>query len=105
MKTICYASESCLSIPKEHQMNNTQTTDKDKLKEDFNNFKSLMKNEFEFMKYSFFKEVTSFRNVLFETSEIDPTRIQSDTDNINILRILEKLIIQLQDQVSTSKNQ
>ena len=57
------------------------------------------------MKYSFFKEVNSFKKKLLETSEIDPTRIQSQTDNINITSILERLIVQLQDQVSTLKNQ
>ena len=57
------------------------------------------------MKYSFFKEVNSFKKQLLETSEIDPTRIQSQTDNINITSILERLIVQLQDQVSTLKNQ
>ena len=57
------------------------------------------------MKYSFFKEVNSFKKQLLETSEIDPTRIQSQTDNINITSILERLIVQLQDQISTLKNQ
>ena len=40
---------------------NIQTTDKDNLKEDFNNFKNLMINEFESMKYYVFKEVSSFK--------------------------------------------
>ena len=40
-----------------------------------------------------------------ETSEIDPVRTQSQTDNINISSILERLIVQLQDQFSTFKNQ
>ena len=57
------------------------------------------------MKYSFFKEVNSFKKQLLETSEIDPTRMQSQTDNINITSILERLIVQLQDQISTLKNQ
>ena len=57
------------------------------------------------MKYSFFKEVNSFKKQLLETSEIDPTRIQSQIDNINITSILERLIVQLQDQISTLKNQ
>ena len=64
-----------------------------------------MINEFESMKYSFFKEVNSFKKQLLETSEIDSTRVQSKTDNINIKSILERLIVQLQDQVSTLKNQ
>ena len=59
----------------------------------------------ELMKYSFFKEVNSFKKQLLETSEIDPTRIQSQTDNTDITSILERLIVQLQDQVSTLKNQ
>ena len=51
------------------------------------------------------KEVNSFKRQLLETSEIDPAGIQSKTDNINMSSILEKVIVQLQDQVSTSKNQ
>ena len=42
------------SITKEDQINNIHTTDKDKLKEDFNNLKNLMINEFESMKFFFF---------------------------------------------------
>ena len=75
------------------------------LKKDFNNFKSLMINEFESIKYSSFKEVNSFKKQLLETSEIDPTQIQSQTENINTSSILERLIAQLQNQVSTLKNQ
>ena len=105
VKTSCYANKTCLSIPKEDQIKNIHTTDKDNLKEDFNNFKNLMINEFESMKYSFFKEVNSFKSQLLETSEIDPTRIQSQTDSITTSSILERLIVQLQDQVSTLKNQ
>ena len=51
MKTSCYASKACLSIPKEDQIKIIFTTDKDNLKEDFNNFKNPMINEFESMKY------------------------------------------------------
>ena len=43
-----------------------------------------MINEFfEPMKY-LFKKVNSFKKQLLETSEIDPTQMQSQTDNINI---------------------
>ena len=56
------------------------------------------------MKYSFFKEANSFKKQLLETSEIDPTQSQSQTD-INISSILERLIEKLQDQISTLKNQ
>ena len=56
-----------------------------------------MINEFESMKYSFSKEVNSFKKQLLETSEIDATRIQSQTDNINKLSILERFIVQLQN--------
>ena len=105
VKTSCYSIKTRLSIPKEDQINNIHTTDKDNSKEDFNKFKNLMINEFESMKYSFFKELNSFKKELLETFEIDPTRIQSQTDNINISSILERLIVQLQDQVSTLKNQ
>ena len=79
--------------------------DKDNLKEDFSNFKNLMINEFESMKYSFFKEANCFKMQLLETSEIDPTQSQSQTDNINISSILERLIVQWQDQVSILKIQ
>ena len=96
VKTSCYANKTCLSISKEDQIKNIHTTDKDNLKEDFNNFKNLMINEFESMKYSFFKEVNSFKNQLLETSEIDPTRIQSQIDNINVRSILERLIVKLE---------
>ena len=34
VKASCYANKTCLSIPKEHQIKNTHTTDKDNLKED-----------------------------------------------------------------------
>ena len=78
--------------------------DKDNLKEHFNSFKNLMIYEFKSMKYSFFKEVNSFKKQLLETSEIDPTQIQSQTENINTSSILETLIAQLQNQVSTLKN-
>ena len=105
VKTGCYASKTCLSIPKEGQIKNIHTTDKDNLKEDFSNFKNLMINESESMKYSFFREINSFKKQLLETFEIDPTRIQSQTDNINISGILERLIVQQEDQVSTLKNQ
>ena len=84
VKTNCYANETCLSIPKEDQVSNKHTTDKDNSKENFSNFESLMINEFESLKYYFFKEVNSFKKQLLEISEIDPTRIQSQTDNINI---------------------
>ena len=76
VKTSCYANKTCLSIPKEDQVNNIYSTDIDNLKEDFNNFKNLMINQFESIKYSFFKEVNSFKKQLLETSEIDPSQMQ-----------------------------
>ena len=91
----CYANETYLSITKEDQIKNINTADKVNFKEDFNNFKNLMINKFESMKYSFLKEVNSFKEQLLETSEIGPTRIQSQTDNISISSILERLIVQL----------
>ena len=39
VKISCYASKTCLSIPKEDQIKIIFTTDKDNFKEDFNNFK------------------------------------------------------------------
>ena len=104
MKTSCSANKTCLSIPKEDQISNIHTTNKDNLKEHFKNFKNLMINEW-VNEIFFFKEVNSFKKQLLETSEIDPTWIQSQIDNINISRILQRLIVQLQDQVSTLKNQ
>ena len=103
VETSCYANKTCLST--QRRSNKKHTTDKDNLKEHFNNFENLMINEFELMKYSFFKEVNSFKSQLLETSEIDPTRIQSQTDNVTTSSILERLIVQLQDQVSILKNQ
>ena len=104
VKTSCYANKICLSILKEDQIKNIHTTDKDNLK-DFNNFKNLMINESESTKYSFLKEVNSFKKQPLETSEIEYNQIQSQTDSINISSILERLIAQLQDQVSTLKNE
>ena len=54
-----------------------------------------MINEFESIKYSFFKKVNSFKKQLLQAFEIDPTRRQSQTDKVNILNILERLIAQL----------
>ena len=96
VKISCYANKTCLSIHKEDQLKNIHTTDKDNLKEEFNNFKNLMINWFESMKYSFFKEVNSFKNQLLETSENDPTWIQSQIDNINVRSILERLSVKVQ---------
>ena len=48
----------------------------------------------------FFKKVNSFNKQLSETSEIDPTRIQSQPDN-NISSIIGRIVVQLQDQVAT----
>ena len=39
-------------------------TDKEKLREDFNNFKNILTNEIESMKFSFYKELNSFKNQL-----------------------------------------
>ena len=50
----------------------------------------------------FFKKVNSFNKQLSETSEIDPTRIQSQPDN-NISSIIGRIVVQLQDQVATKK--
>ena len=50
-------------------------------------------------------EVNPLKKQLLETSEINPTRIQSQTDKINVSSIIERLIVQLQEQVSTLKNQ
>ena len=67
LKASCYANKTCLSIPKEDQIKNIHTTDKDNLKEDFNNFKNLVINELESIKYSFFKEVNFFKKELKST--------------------------------------
>ena len=39
VKTSCYANKTCLPIPKENQMNNIRTKDKDKLKEELQQLK------------------------------------------------------------------
>ena len=52
-----------------------------------------MINQSESMKYSFFKEVNSFKKQLLETSEIFPTRIQSQTDNITLTKKLVRFTV------------
>lgn len=42
------------------------------------------------MKYSICKEVNFFKNQLLDTFEVDPTRLQSQTDDNNTSRILER---------------
>ena len=79
-ETSCHANTTCLSIPKEDQIKNKDTADKDNFIEEFNNFKNAMINEFESMKYSIRRKVNSFKNQLSETSEIHLTRTQSETD-------------------------
>ena len=64
-----------------------------------------MINEYESMKFSFYKELTSFKNQLLQTSDIVPTWLHSQTDNINKSNILERLIIYLWGHVSILKNQ
>ena len=95
-----------LSIPKEHPINNANTTVNDTLKNDFDNFKNLMTSEFNSMKSSFFKEVNSFKNKLLNTSESTlGLQNQNDSYNNTTLNILERLISHLEDQVSTLKEQ
>ena len=101
VETSSYVYNTCLSIPREDQINNIRTTDKD-LNENFNNFKNLILWVNEIF---FFKKENFFKKLFLETSEIYPTQIQSQTDNINISGILERLIRQLQNQVSSLKNQ
>ena len=64
MKISCYANKTYLWIPKEDEIDNLQMTDKEKLREDFNNFKNILTNEIESMKFSFYKELNSFKNQL-----------------------------------------
>ena len=64
MKISCYANKTCLWITKEDEIDNLQMTDKEKLREDFNNFKNILTNEIESMKFSFYKELNSFKNQL-----------------------------------------
>ena len=106
VKTSCYANRTCLSIPKEHPINNANTTVNDTLKNDFDNFKNLMTSEFNSMKSSFFKEVNSLKNQLLNTSESTlGLQNQNDSNNSTTLNILERLISHLEDQVSTLKEQ
>ena len=100
VKTSCYANRTCLSIPKEHPINNANTTVNDTLKNDFDNFKNLMTSEFNSMKSSFFKEVNSFKNQLLNTSESTlGLQNQNHSNNNTTLNILERLISHLEDQV------
>ena len=106
VKTSCYANRTCLSVPKEHPINNANTTVNDTLKDDFGNFINLMTSEFNSMKLSFFKEVNSFRNQFLNTSESTlGLQNQNDSNNNTTLNILERLISHLEDQVSTLKEQ
>ena len=106
VKTSCYANGTSLSIPKEHPINNANTTVNDTLKDDLDNFKNLMTSEFNSMKSSFFKEVNSFKNQFLNTSESTlGLQNQNDSNNNTKLNILERLISHLEDQVSTLKEQ
>ena len=62
------SSFKLLSIPKELQVS---TTEKDDLKNDFDNFKNKMINEFDNLKSSFFQEVRSFKNQLLDEHQGD----------------------------------
>ena len=101
VKSSSYANRTCLSIPKETEINNTK---KDHFKSDFDNLKNTLLTEFENLKSSFFQEVRSFKNQLLEEQEGNFFRLRSSHDD-NMPLILERLITQLQDQVSTLKNQ
>ena len=106
VKTSCYANRTCLSIPKEHPINNANTTVNDTLKDEFDNFKNPMTSEFNSMKSSFFKEVNSFKNQFLNTSENTlGLQNQNDSNNNTTLDILERMISHLEDQVSTLKEQ
>ena len=63
VKSNFYANRTCLSIPKKFQVS---MTEKDDLKNDFDNFKNKMINEFDNLKSSFFHEVRPFKNQLLE---------------------------------------
>ena len=64
-----------------------------------------MMTQFENLKSSFFQEVRSFKSQLLEEQEGNSFRLRSSYDDNNIPLILERLITQLQDQVSTLKDQ
>ena len=100
VKSSFYANRTCLSIPKELQVS---TTEKDDLKNDFDNFKNKMINEFDNLKSSFFQEVRSFKNQLLEEHQSNSFHLRSSNDAIS--PILERLITQLRDEVVTLKNQ
>ena len=82
VKTNCYGNRTCLSIPKEDQTNKTKANDTDNLIEDFINFKTHLKDQFETMKSSFFVEVNQVKN-----------RLLNKTDSVSASRILERLIV------------
>lgn len=100
VKSSFYANRTCLSIPKELQVS---MTEKDDLKNDFDNFKNKMINEFDNLKSSFFQEVRSFKNQLLEEHQSNSFHLRSSNDAIS--PILERLITQLRDEVVTLKNQ
>ena len=106
VKNSCYANRTCLSVPKEHPINNANTTVNDTLKDHFDSFKNLMTSEFNSMKSSFFKEVNSFKNQFLNTLESTlGLQNQNDSNNNTTMNILERLISHLEDEVSTLKEQ
>ena len=94
VKANCYGNRTCFSIPKEDQTNKTKASDTDNIIEHFINFKTHLIEQFEKMKSSFFVEVNQVKNQLL-----------NKTDSASASSILERLIVQQQEQISILREQ
>ena len=81
-------------MPKEDQKNKTKANGTDNIIEDFINFKIHLIEQFETMKSSFFVEVNQVKNQLL-----------NKTDSAFASSILERLIVQQQEQISILREQ
>ena len=94
VKANCYGNRTCFSIPKEDQTNKTKANETDNIIEDFSNFKTHLIEQFETMKSSFFVEVNQVKNQLL-----------NKTDSASASSLLERLIVQKQEQISILREQ
>ena len=94
LKANCYVNRTCLSIPKEDQKNKTKANGTDNIIEDFINCKTNLTEQFETMKSSFFVEVNQVK-----------TQLLNKTDSASASSILERLIVQQQEQISILREQ
>ena len=94
MKANCYGNRTCLSLPKEDQTNKTKANDTDNLIEHFINFKTHLIEQFKTMNLLFFAVVNQVKNQLL-----------NKTDSASASSILERLIVQQQEQISILREQ